>query len=80
MNLDEVSFMMVHDNDTKTRKDLDSLRHEQRKFVCLNDDMNKTHPNPKVAHWARNASLIFSIGHRSASRLLSVVFPAAVPV
>eukprot|EP00698_Gefionella_okellyi_P022212 TRINITY_DN7324_c0_g1_i1.p1 TRINITY_DN7324_c0_g1~~TRINITY_DN7324_c0_g1_i1.p1 ORF type:complete len:1088 (+),score=214.86 TRINITY_DN7324_c0_g1_i1:124-3387(+) len=48
VTLDDVSFMMIHDNDTKTRKDLDSMRHEQRKFVCLNDDMNKTHPNPKV--------------------------------
>jgi hypothetical protein len=48
VSLDEVSFLMVKDNDTRVRKDLDNIRHEQKKFVCLNDDMNKTHPNTKV--------------------------------
>ena len=40
--LDDVQFYMVNDNVTKTAQRLDELRVQMPKFVCLNDDMNKT--------------------------------------
>jgi hypothetical protein len=44
--LDEVEFYMVPDNATKVSRRLDEIRAKQPKFVCLNDDMNKTGAAP----------------------------------
>ena len=41
--LDEVEFFMVTDNATRVAARLDELRVRMPKFLCLNDDMNKTH-------------------------------------
>ena len=41
--LDEVEFFMLPDNATLVRERLDGLRVRMPKFLCLNDDMNKTH-------------------------------------
>eukprot|EP00818_Percolomonas_sp_WS_P009122 CAMPEP_0117453118 /NCGR_PEP_ID=MMETSP0759-20121206/10035_1 /TAXON_ID=63605 /ORGANISM="Percolomonas cosmopolitus, Strain WS" /LENGTH=1265 /DNA_ID=CAMNT_0005246093 /DNA_START=354 /DNA_END=4151 /DNA_ORIENTATION=+ len=45
---DEIGFHMIRDDELKVLKTLDGLRYKNPKFVCLNDDMNKTQPNPKV--------------------------------
>ena len=76
---------MVKDNETRVRKDLDGIRYDMKKFVCLNDDMNKTHPNPLVRLRALVSlvqfrilliSLLFclSVGGRSANDF-TVYFP-----
>lgn len=40
---------MIGNNYTKVKKRLDELRKKGPKFMCLNDDMNKTHdPDPRV--------------------------------
>ena len=41
--LDDVEFFMVTENATRVAQRLDELRMKQPKFICLNDDMNKTH-------------------------------------
>eukprot|EP00163_Fabomonas_tropica_P000210 TRINITY_DN10141_c0_g1_i1.p1 TRINITY_DN10141_c0_g1~~TRINITY_DN10141_c0_g1_i1.p1 ORF type:complete len:397 (+),score=82.91 TRINITY_DN10141_c0_g1_i1:926-2116(+) len=46
--LDEVHFMQVRDNHDTVLEQLDSIRKNKPKFICLNDNMNATHPNPKV--------------------------------
>ena len=42
MALDDVQFYMVSDNASKVSQRLDELRVQMPKFICLNDDMNKT--------------------------------------
>ena len=42
MTLDDVQFYMVSDNTTHVSQRLDELRVQMPKFICLNDDMNKT--------------------------------------
>lgn len=46
VGLEQVDFYMVPDNTTKVKKRLDELRSKGPKFICLNDDMNKTHDPP----------------------------------
>jgi hypothetical protein len=48
MNLDDVAFFMIGDNEEKTLDNLDSIRRKRHKFICLNDNMNSSAPNPKV--------------------------------
>ncbi|KAH3745280.1 N-acetylglucosamine-1-phosphotransferase subunits alpha/beta [Pelomyxa schiedti] len=43
-NLDDVAFIMVNTNDTSLQKRLDSIREKSNKFICLNDNMNHSHP------------------------------------
>jgi UDP-N-acetylglucosamine-lysosomal-enzyme len=47
-NLDQVDFYMVRDNHTLVQHRLAEIRAQEHKFICLNDDMNKTHPNPQT--------------------------------
>ena len=42
MTLDDVQFYMVSDNVTRVSQRLDELRVQMPKFICLNDDMNRT--------------------------------------
>jgi hypothetical protein len=44
--LDEVEFFMVPDNYTMVSERLADIRLRMPKFICLNDDMNKTHEPP----------------------------------
>mmetsp|Transcript_30 Transcript_30/g.65 ORF Transcript_30/g.65 Transcript_30/m.65 type:complete len:345 (-) Transcript_30:119-1153(-) len=46
MNLNEVEFFMVPDNYEQVQERLDHIMVKQPKFICLNDDMNKTHDPP----------------------------------
>jgi len=48
MELDEVAFYMVGDNETKVLRALDDIRIKRNKFICLNDNMNRTNVNEKV--------------------------------
>lgn len=48
MTLDEVGFHMIGDEIATVQRQLDDLRQKRPKFICLNDDMNKTSPNPEV--------------------------------
>jgi len=45
-SLDQVEFYMVPDDTEKVVKRLDEIRVKQPKFICLNDDMNKTSDPP----------------------------------
>jgi hypothetical protein len=45
--LDEVEFFMVPDNYTIVSNRLAEIRLRMPKFICLNDDMNKTHDPPQ---------------------------------
>jgi hypothetical protein len=42
----QIAFHMIHDNQTVVERTLDDLRLQMPKFICLNDDMNKTHEAP----------------------------------
>ena len=42
MTLDDVQFYMISDNVTRVSQRLDELRVQMPKFICLNDDMNRT--------------------------------------
>jgi hypothetical protein len=46
--LEEVSFLQVRDDEDGVLKHLDSIRRRRPKFICLNDNMNATSPNPRV--------------------------------
>ena len=46
VNLDQIEFYMVPDNTTKVQLRLDEIRAKMPKFICLNDDMNKTADPP----------------------------------
>jgi len=46
VGLDEVEFYMMGNNATIVQKRLDGIRAKSPKFICLNDDMNKTHAPP----------------------------------
>jgi len=46
VNLSEVEFFMVPDDYEEVRKRLDDIMVKAPKFICLNDDMNKTHDPP----------------------------------
>lgn len=47
--LDQVEFYMVGNNYTSVQARLDEIREKMPKFICLNDDMNKTHaPDPRL--------------------------------
>ena len=46
VNLDQIEFYMVPDNTTLVQLRLDEIRSKMPKFICLNDDMNKTHDPP----------------------------------
>ena len=39
---------MIHDSEHEVGDQLDGLRYKKPKFICINDDMNRTTPNPKV--------------------------------
>ena len=46
---DEIDFYMVPDDYEAVQLRLDEIRNNGHKFVCLNDDMNKTHdPDPRL--------------------------------
>jgi hypothetical protein len=48
-NTNDVDFYMVGNDYDVVKKRLDELRQKGPKFICLNDDMNKTHdPEPKL--------------------------------
>jgi hypothetical protein len=47
-SLDQVAFHMLNDDYDRVADQLDSVRIKKPKFICLNDDMNQTNPNPKV--------------------------------
>ena len=48
-SMGDVEFFMVGDNFTMVQDRLDHIRLTTPKFICLNDDMNKTHdPDPRV--------------------------------
>lgn len=50
-NLDQVDFYMVPDDYDAVQRRLDEIRTQGHKFICLNDDMNKTHdPDPRLLH------------------------------
>lgn len=44
----EVGFIMVGDDDKGVQEKLDGFLKNRNAFICINDNMNKTHPNPKV--------------------------------
>lgn len=44
----QVAFHMVGDKEDEVNKQLDSIRRGSPYFVCINDNMNKTAPNPAV--------------------------------
>jgi hypothetical protein len=44
----DVAFHMVGDKEEEVRKQIDSIWRQRPYFVCVNDNMNKTGPNPKV--------------------------------
>ena len=46
MNLNEVEFFMVPDDYAEVQERLDHIIVKSPKFICLNDDMNKTHDPP----------------------------------
>jgi len=48
MNLQEIAFHMVADNISKLLTELDNIRYNRPKFICLNDDMDKSHINEKI--------------------------------
>lgn len=47
-DLGQVAFHMLRDNYDRVADQLDDIRINKHKFICLNDDMNQTHPNPEV--------------------------------
>ncbi|GAB5363523.1 hypothetical protein AAMO2058_000890500 [Amorphochlora amoebiformis] len=47
MSLNEVEFFMVPDDYDTVQERLDHIMVKAPKFICLNDDMNKTHDPPK---------------------------------
>mmetsp|Transcript_10120 Transcript_10120/g.24916 ORF Transcript_10120/g.24916 Transcript_10120/m.24916 type:complete len:995 (-) Transcript_10120:135-3119(-) len=47
VNLNEVEFFMVPDDYQQVQERLDHITVKSPKFICLNDDMNKTHDPPK---------------------------------
>jgi UDP-N-acetylglucosamine-lysosomal-enzyme len=52
--LEQVEFYMVPDDFNKAQKRLDDIRVKMPKFICLNDDMNKTHdPDPRTVRVLR---------------------------
>jgi len=44
----QVAFHMVGDKEDEVNKQLDSIRRGNPYFVCINDNMNKSAPNPAV--------------------------------
>ncbi|KAJ4457447.1 putative N-acetylglucosamine-1-phosphotransferase subunits alpha/beta [Paratrimastix pyriformis] len=52
--LDDVSFVMVRDNETTMQSRFDDILFKRSKFVCLNDDMNSSNINPLVVDAWRN--------------------------
>jgi len=59
-NLDQVDFYMVGDNYTLVQRRLDEIRTTGHKFICLNDDMNKTHaPDPRLLKALRDFYLSY---------------------
>jgi len=48
MDVDEVAFYTLEDNEQKVQQDLDRIRARRNKFICLNDDMNKSMLNKKI--------------------------------
>lgn len=54
VGLKQVAFHMIRDDVKQVKKELDDIRYRQPKFICLNDDMNKTAPNPEVVKALHN--------------------------
>jgi len=46
----QVAFHMVGDSAEEVHKQVDSIWRNRPYFVCINDNMNKTGPNPEVIH------------------------------
>ena len=53
-DLSQIGFHMIRDDEDKVGDQLDELRRNRPKFVCLNDDMNQTKPNEKVVEMLHN--------------------------
>lgn len=49
MNADDVAFLMVNQSDPQLQEKLDGIRERQHKFICLNDNIDHTHPKAKEA-------------------------------
>lgn len=75
---------MMGDNYSHVRDHLNKVRRRQPKFICLNDDMNKTaEPDPR--YWGRLLSVPWqstslSQAATDAQRLLRIVRPGDVAV
>ncbi|KAL9649944.1 hypothetical protein ABK040_003065 [Willaertia magna] len=50
----QIGFHMIRDDLDKVGEQLDELRRNKPKFICLNDDMNHTKPNEKVVEMLHN--------------------------
>ena len=49
LDTEEVAFLMINNDDEKLEEKLDGIRKQKQKFVCLNDNLNHTHPEtPKI--------------------------------
>jgi len=49
VELDEVSFFMIRDNASGVQHQMDHILLKRPKFICVNDNMNHSHPeNPQV--------------------------------
>lgn len=46
-DLDDVTFFMVRDNATVVGSQMDHVLHKRPKFLCVNDNMNHSHPEHK---------------------------------
>ncbi|EFC50785.1 N-acetylglucosamine-1-phosphate transferase [Naegleria gruberi] len=53
-DLSQVGFHMIRDDEDKVGDQLDELRRNRPKFICLNDDMNQTKPNEQVVEMLHN--------------------------
>lgn len=43
--LDDVTFFMIKDNTTLARSNMDHVLYKRPKFLCINDNMNHSHPD-----------------------------------
>jgi len=45
VDLDDVTFFMIRDNVTVARHQMDHILYKRPKFLCINDNMNHSHPD-----------------------------------
>eukprot|EP00759_Apiculatamorpha_spiralis_P029324 PhF_6_TR31510/c0_g1_i2/m.46426/K08239/GNPTAB; UDP-N-acetylglucosamine-lysosomal-enzyme len=49
VDLDDVTFFMIRDNLTVVQNQMDHVLYKRPKFLCINDNMNHTHPDhPRI--------------------------------